>query len=306
MNKSILITGANIGLGKETARQLATLSITEKIYLACRNPQKAEAAKLDLEKSTGRKIFEVAIMDTTDVQSVKSAVSKIPEVDGIILNAGGMGGKNPEKMTPSGMNFISATNLLGHVVLVDELIKTNKLKKTVVYVSSEAARGITDMKMYRPELKNHSVEEYKSILTGKFFGQKLDPSQAYGHVKYVGTLWIASMARKHPNLKFTSVSPGATKGTAVADDIPLMMKFMFKYVMFPIIMPLKGMVHGADKGAKRYVDVLNDSQYKSGEFYASTEKKVTGNLVEQGPMFSDFGNASYQDKASEAIRSFIN
>ena len=74
---------------------------------------------MDLEKSTGRKIFEVAIMDTTDVQSVKSAVSKTPEVDGIILNAGGMGGKNPEKMTPSGMNFISATNLLGHVVLVD-------------------------------------------------------------------------------------------------------------------------------------------------------------------------------------------
>ena len=49
MNKSILITGANVGLGKETARQLATKNETEKIILACRNPKKAEEAKKDLE-----------------------------------------------------------------------------------------------------------------------------------------------------------------------------------------------------------------------------------------------------------------
>ena len=37
MNKSIMITGANSGIGKEVARQLALLEGTEKVYLACRN-----------------------------------------------------------------------------------------------------------------------------------------------------------------------------------------------------------------------------------------------------------------------------
>ncbi|MFT4735570.1 MAG: NAD(P)-dependent dehydrogenase (short-subunit alcohol dehydrogenase family), partial [Arcticibacterium sp.] len=54
MNKSILITGANSGLGKDTARQLGLIKETEKIYLACRNELKAKAAKADLEKTTGR------------------------------------------------------------------------------------------------------------------------------------------------------------------------------------------------------------------------------------------------------------
>ena len=61
-NTSILITGANVGLGKETARQLALKPETERIILACRNIIKAEAAKLDLEKSTGKSIFEILII----------------------------------------------------------------------------------------------------------------------------------------------------------------------------------------------------------------------------------------------------
>jgi short-subunit dehydrogenase len=62
MNKSILITGANGGLGKESARQLALIKGTERIYLACRNLDKAQEAKKSLEKSTGKKIFEIVIM----------------------------------------------------------------------------------------------------------------------------------------------------------------------------------------------------------------------------------------------------
>jgi NAD(P)-dependent dehydrogenase (short-subunit alcohol dehydrogenase family) len=48
MNKSILITGANSGLGKDTARQLGLIKETEKIYLACRSETKAKAAVADL------------------------------------------------------------------------------------------------------------------------------------------------------------------------------------------------------------------------------------------------------------------
>lgn len=307
MNKSILITGANVGLGKETARQLAGNKETEKIYLACRNKQKAEQAKSDLETQTGRSIFEVVILDITDPNSVKKAINSLSTpVDALVLNAGGMGGKNPEKMTESGMNFISATNLLGHTVLVDELLKAEKLKKRVVYVSSEAARGIPKMGMKRPALKTSSEDEFASILDGSYFKSKLDPSEAYGLVKYVGTLWTSSLARKHPSIDFVSISPGATKGTAVADNLPAMLKFMFKYVMFPVIMPLRGMVHSVEKGAARYVEALNNSDFKSGEFYASHEPKVTGPLVEQSSIFADLSNPVFQDNANKAIHRFVN
>jgi len=306
MNKSVLITGANIGLGKETARQLALNNKTERIYLACRNKEKAENAKKDLEASTGREIFKIILLDTTDVNSVKKAVEELPDsVDALVLNAGGMGGLNAGAQTDSGMNFISSVNLLGHVVLVDELIRAGKLSKRVVYVSSEAARGIKKMGMKRPDLKSSSVEEFVSILDGSFFGPKLDPAEAYGYVKYVGSLWASSMSRQQPSIDFISISPGATKGTAVADNLPLMLKIMFKYIMFPIVMPLRGLVHSIEKGAARYVEALNNQNFKSGEFYASRENTAVGPLVEQSTIFSDLGNHTYQDNADEAIHRFI-
>ncbi|NRA89260.1 MAG: SDR family NAD(P)-dependent oxidoreductase, partial [Rhizobiales bacterium] len=74
MNKTIMITGANGGIGKETARQIALLKETEKVYLACRNEAKAITLKQSLEETTKRSIFEIVIMDVSDQQSVINAV----------------------------------------------------------------------------------------------------------------------------------------------------------------------------------------------------------------------------------------
>ena len=306
MLKSILITGANAGLGKETARQLALMGETEKIILACRNPQKAQAAKQELETTTGKQLFKIVIMDVSNPESVRKAVASLPEpVDAIIMNAGGMGGKTPEKMTPSGMNQLSASNILGHVVLVDELLKAGKLKKIAMLASSEAARGIKKMKMERPELKTNSPDELASILDGSYFGEKFDAMQAYGHVKYVGTLWMSSMARKHPHIKFISMSPGATSGTEVANNAPGMIKFMFKYIMMPVVLPLRGMVHKVDKGAARYIDAIHNEKYQNGGFYASEETKVIGKVVDQFKIYPIMANRTYQDNAHEALHRFI-
>ena len=117
MNESILITGANIGLGKETARQLALKNETKRVILFCRNRAKAEMAKNDLEEKTGKNIFEFIIGDVTDANSVRKAVEGINEpVDAVILNAGGVVGKTAAKFTPSGMNELAATNILGNVI----------------------------------------------------------------------------------------------------------------------------------------------------------------------------------------------
>jgi NAD(P)-dependent dehydrogenase (short-subunit alcohol dehydrogenase family) len=306
MNESILITGANIGLGKETARQLALKKETKKIILFCRNQAKAEAAKKDLEEQTGKKIFEIIIGDVADADSVRRAVEKIKEpVDAIILNAGGMVGKTAGKMTPSGMNELAATNILGHVILVEELIKRHKLRKTVLSVSAEAVPGVKLLGMKPVSMKTSSVDEFAAVLDGSYFGDKFDAVQAYGYVKYVATMWTLSMARKYPDIKFVVMSPGNTGGTNAPDNLPPAMKFMLKYLMMPIVMPMMGMVHKLEEGAKRFVDGVSDERYKSGIFYASKEGKLTGEVVDQSTFFTDLKNSTFQDNADRAIHRFI-
>ena len=43
--RTVVITGANTGLGKDVARQLALRNDFDRIYLGCRNPAKAERAR---------------------------------------------------------------------------------------------------------------------------------------------------------------------------------------------------------------------------------------------------------------------
>jgi NAD(P)-dependent dehydrogenase (short-subunit alcohol dehydrogenase family) len=306
MNESILITGANIGLGKETARQLALKQETKKVILFCRNPGKAEAAKKDLEEQTGKKFFEIIIGDVADANSVRRAAEKIKEpIDAIILNAGGMVGKTAGKMTPSGMNELAATNILGHVILVEELIKRDKLRKTVLSVSAEAVPGVKLLGMKPVSMKTSSVDEFAAVLDGSYFGDKFDAVQAYGYVKYAATMWTLSMARKYPDIKFIVMSPGNTGGTNAPDNLPPAMKFMLTYFMMPIVMPLIGMVHKLEVGAKRFVDGISDERYKTGVFYASKEGKLTGEVVDQSTFFADLKNSAFQDNADKAIHRFI-
>jgi NAD(P)-dependent dehydrogenase (short-subunit alcohol dehydrogenase family) len=307
MNESILITGANIGLGKETARQLALRKETKKIILFCRNQAKAEAAKKDLEAETGKRIFEIVIGDVADADSVRKAVEKIKEpIDAVILNAGGMVGKTARKITPSGMNELAATNILGHVILVDELIKHDKLKKAVLSVSAEAVPGVKMLGMKPVAMKTSSVDEFAAVLDGSYFGNKFDYVQAYGYVKYVITMWTLSMARKYPNLKFVVMSPGNTSGTNAPDNLPPPMRFMLKNIMMPIVFPMiGGMVHNIEVGVKRFVDAISDDRYKSGVFYASKEGKLSGEVVDQSTFFTALKNTTFQDNADKAIHRFI-
>lgn len=307
MDKNILITGANAGLGKEAARQLALKNETKKIILFCRNRTKAKAAKQDLETQTGKKIFEILIGDVSDTDSVRKALVQIKEpIDAVILNAGGMVGKTAAQITPSGMNQLAATNILGNVVLVEELIKRDLLKKAVLFVSAEAVPGVKSLGMKPVAMRTSSADEFAGVLDGSYFGNKFDVTQAYGYVKYAGTLWTLAMARKYPHLKFVVLSPGNTKGTNAPDNLPAPMRFMLKYIMMPIVFPLLGdMVHSLETGVKRLVDGVSDDRYRSGVFYASRAGKLSGNVVDQSTFYTDLKNTTYQDNAYEAIHRFI-
>ena len=61
MNESILITGANIGLGKETARQLALKQETKKIILFCRNQQKPRQQKKTSRRKQEKRFLKLLL-----------------------------------------------------------------------------------------------------------------------------------------------------------------------------------------------------------------------------------------------------
>ncbi|MEM7417791.1 MAG: SDR family NAD(P)-dependent oxidoreductase [Gemmatimonadota bacterium] len=302
--RSVLITGANAGLGREAARQLAQRPEIEKIYLACRNAAKARLAKSELEAESGRRIFDVVLMDVSDPASVRDAVAGLAgRIDGIVLNAGGMGGHDSFAQVPAGVTSIFAANVLGHAVLIDELLARDLAPSTVLYAGSEAARGIPRMGVPRPELQTMSVDEFVSIAEGSAFAPRTDPMVAYAHVKLFGALWMASLARSHPSIRFVTMSPGGTTGTNGMDDLPFLKRLMFKHVG-GALMPLFGMMHGLDVGARRYVDALLDSRFESGHFYASTAGSPTGRVIDQAELWDLFSSPAAQDNAARALERF--
>ena len=100
---------------------------------------------------------------------------------------------------------------------------------------------------------------------------RADFNLAFGQAKYIGALWMAYLARQHPDRRFITVSPGNTTGTQAPDDLPLPMRVAAKYVM-----PALGLAHKLDVGAKRLVDGVTDPTLSSGVFYASAANKLTG------------------------------
>src|SRR5277367_5108816 len=156
--KTVLITGANVGIGKEVARQLALRPEYMRIYLACRNRDRATAAQAELEAETGRRIFDIVLMDVADLGSVRSGLAAIDgSVDALVMNAGVIG---PQTMalTADGVTTVFATNVLGHVVLLEGLLADDRLGEVAILAGSEAARGLPKLKMERPSFASTSAD----------------------------------------------------------------------------------------------------------------------------------------------------
>lgn len=299
MLTTYLITGANAGLGKETAKQLAAKTETKKIYLGCRNRDKALMAQKELELETGKFIFEILDIDVSNLDSVSAAVEALPEpVDALVMNAGGAVGSTFHRINQDGVTEIFAVNLLGHTVLTEQLIAAEKLKKVAIYAGSEAARGVKEMAMKRPDFPSNSTQDFLDLSKGEIYGHKSDATVPYGPIKYMAALWMSAMARKYKNIRFVTMSPGATAGTDGFNTLSPVKRFVMKGMMKMMLMI--GKVHGVEVGAKRFVDAMLNESYKTGGFYAS-EKGLTGSIGEQSKLFEDLANSKYQDNALAAI-----
>ena len=232
-----VITGANSGIGKECARLLAmragSAALTT-VVLACRNETKAQEAKHDLEQLTGRSIFHVVLMDVADPASVRAAIPLLPpSIDLLIMNAGGVSPlivtPTGATCTPTGVTQMTADNLLGHAVLLEGLLQAGRLTTAAVYLGSEAACGVPKLGMAKPVFVSSSTAEFVSVLDGTFFRQhKADQLLHYGQVKLLAALWMAALARRHPQLRLLTISPGNTSGTGAVNKLPWIMRILVK------------------------------------------------------------------------------
>lgn len=74
MQNAVLITGANSGIGRESARQLAVHGNYSAIYLACRNRVKAQRARSELQALTGYTRFITVDFDAANPESAQRLV----------------------------------------------------------------------------------------------------------------------------------------------------------------------------------------------------------------------------------------
>ena len=124
-----LVTGANSGLGLETARALAAHGAT--VVLACRSPQKAAAARAQLladlaqqSSASPHGALDCLSLDLADLASVAGAADTLAQrygrLDLLINNAGVMA--PPRTLTRDGFELQFGTNHLGHFALTQALL----------------------------------------------------------------------------------------------------------------------------------------------------------------------------------------
>ena len=319
MSQVYLVTGANSGLGLDTVRQLAVMSSTRKIYLACRSKTKAETAMayLKREHSIDTTKLAYAHFDASQpqeaiVQSMKDLVQE--PLTGLVLNAGGIGHDTSSKPTgPNHVLDVYQINLIGHVQLVEALKAHNLLAPgcKIVYSGSEGARGVPMMMIANPKL-GATPQWYKQTMEGNASSKKnkkVDPMATYAMAKGMAALYFAEWARRNPEYTVWVVSPGGTSGTEAmsAKAVPGHFK-----VMLPAMMPLMsamGVMHPVHLGAQRYVNALTQKDYgfASGTFVAS-KRGTTGKVADQVKVYKraqQYADVVKQKAAFEALSSFV-
>ena len=123
--RTVIVTGANSGLGLITARELARVGAH--VVLAVRNIAKGEDAAAGISGSV-----EVRKLDLGDLASVREFAEDAPEAEVLVNNAGIMG--VPYVLTSDGFESQIGTNHLGHFALTNLLL--GKITDRVVTVSS--------------------------------------------------------------------------------------------------------------------------------------------------------------------------
>ncbi|PWH05939.1 oxidoreductase [Brachybacterium endophyticum] len=188
--RTIIVTGANSGIGRQAAQVLADRGA--RVILAVRSIEKGQAAA-----ATMRGDVEVRRLDLSDLASVRSFAQEAPEViDVLINNAGVM--VPPYSRTTDGFELQMGTNHFGHFALTNLLL--DRITDRIVTVSSMGHRfGRIDF-----EDLDWKRRSYR-------------PMRAYGQSKLANLLFTAELQRRLTASGSSVIAVAAHPGAAATN-----------------------------------------------------------------------------------------
>jgi NAD(P)-dependent dehydrogenase (short-subunit alcohol dehydrogenase family) len=247
----IIVTGANTGLGYEDSLILAKKGA--KVIMACRNLEKANAAKDSIIKEVANADLEVMEIDLSSMSSVrnfaKTFQSKYDQLDILINNAGVM--MPPYSKTEDGFELQFAANYLGHFLLtgllLEIILKTPNSR--IVSLSSIAHKS---GKINFDDLQ--SEEKYSA-------------SVAYSQSKLACLMFAFELQRRldktgHNQTISTAAHPGIAT-TELSRHMPKLVYIVLKYTLAPFI------THKPKEGAKPTV-LAAIGEAKGGDYFGPT------------------------------------
>jgi len=206
--KTVLITGANSGIGKEATQQLANMGAT--VYLACRSMSRAQDAVDDILKrqpNIDPSQLKIIPLDLGNLQSIRKAIEgplkELSTLDILINNAGLM--MATRTMTKDGMEMMMQANHLGHYLLTRLLLKKLSNDARIINVTSSTHHLVQD---------GFDFEDVMCSKTRTYtlFGQ-------YAQTKLANILFSKELAKRYPHWKVYAVHPGLVR-TNVTSNMP--------------------------------------------------------------------------------------
>ncbi len=192
--KICMVTGANVGIGKVTALELARMGAT--IVMVCRNREKGEAAAAEIMSTTGNRSINLLVGDLSSQKEVRNVAAQFKErFDSLHVLVNNAGGLVPSRqLSADGIEKTFATNHLGYFLLtgllLDVLVKSAPSR--IVNVSSDLHR------LARLDFDNLQGE------------RKYAQFQAYALSKLANVLFTYELARRLDGKRVTvnCVHPG--------------------------------------------------------------------------------------------------
>ncbi|KAJ9138087.1 NAD(P)-binding protein [Pleurostoma richardsiae] len=269
--KVILITGGNVGIGKETAIQLSKHSPSE-VWVASRSRERTQPALDEIQAAAS---FGVSVrflqLDLTSFDSIKAAartfLASASRLDTLICNAGVLGG--PPGMTKDGYELRFGTNHIGHALLVKLL--TPLLLKTAGVTSARDVRVV----MVASEGHKWVPKEGIHIEKMKTDGAGLSAPDLYCESKLANVLYGQELARRFPQFTSVPIDPGNVKtGLFTSNGGGLLIRVLNLGVH------LIGV--SVQDGAKNHLWAATSNDVVSGEYYVPVGEAGKG-----GPFSKD-------------------
>lgn len=200
MNATVVITGGNSGIGKETAVGLAERGAH--VVIACRNAAKGEAAVAEIRARSGRDTVEATPLDLASFASVRACAAALlaahPRIDVLVNNAGVI--TRTRSITSDGHETQFQVNHLGHFLLtnllLDRLVASAPARVVVVasHAHKYAANGLDfddleSERRYRP-FRVYARTKLMNIMFTRELARRLDGTGVTANAVHPG--YVAS------------------------------------------------------------------------------------------------------------------